>query len=126
VDEPLVIRAIPGLIDQVILNLIINAAQAIEDRQAAGDDHPGLITISTSGDEHHAELSVSDNGGGIPEEVRDKVYDQFMTTKVVGRGSGQGLAICRRIVTGNGGTIDFTTGPAGTMFTIRMARWEAR
>jgi C4-dicarboxylate-specific signal transduction histidine kinase len=122
--QPLLIRAVPGMINQVVLNLVVNAAHAIEDRRSSGDQRPGSIVIATSAAERMVELSVGDNGGGIPGEVRDRVYDQFVTTKAVGRGTGQGLAICHNIITGNGGTIDFTTGPAGTTFTVCLPRWE--
>jgi signal transduction histidine kinase len=122
-SQPVVARAVPGTLNQVAVNLIVNAAQAIEDRLAAGDDRPGEIIVATSAGDRWIEVTISDNGGGIPAEIRDKVYDQFMTTKAIGRGTGQGLAICRNLMAGNEGTIDFTTGPAGTTFTIGLAPW---
>ncbi|PKU25800.1 PAS domain S-box protein [Telmatospirillum siberiense] len=92
-----------GEMNQVFLNLIVNAAHAIE---ASGKPLPGRITISTSHTEDHIEIRVADNGTGIPENIRDKIFDPFFTTKEVGKGTGQGLAICRDVVVAkHGGTI---------------------
>lgn len=109
-----------GDIGQVIINLIINAAHALE-----GSDTPeqqGCIRVATRVDREHVVISVQDNGKGIPENVRNKIFDPFFTTKEVGKGSGQGLAISRSIIEEkHGGTIDFTTESGkGTTFTVRL------
>lgn len=83
-----------GEINQVFLNLIVNAAQAIE----ASGKVPGTITVSTARFGDQVEISVSDTGAGIPTEIRDKIFDPFFTTKEVGKGTGQGLAICHNVV----------------------------
>gem|GEM_PF-2425169 len=99
----------PGEINQVLLNLIVNAAHAI------GDVHnhaqiKGTITITTQRKGDWAEIRVQDTGSGIPEKIRDKIFDPFFTTKPVGKGTGQGLAIARAcIVEKHGGTISFET-----------------
>lgn len=86
-----------GEINQVFLNLIINAAHAIQDAERdAGNG--GEIAIRTALVGEYVEISISDNGCGIPQEHLDKIYDPFFTTKEVGRGTGQGLAITHSIV----------------------------
>jgi len=86
-----------GELNQVFLNLIVNAAHAIHD---AGKDsgNGGMISIGTAVVGEHVEVTIADNGCGIPQENLDKIYDPFFTTKEVGRGTGQGLAITRSIV----------------------------
>jgi PAS domain S-box-containing protein len=120
------VPCVPGEINQVILNLIVNAAQAIEAAgKRAGDADPakrGLIRVSTRLDGDFAELSVADNGTGIPESARSKIFDPFFTTKEVGKGSGQGLAIAHAvIVERHGGELRFETEMGrGTRFIIRL------
>lgn len=92
-----------GDINQVILNLVVNAAHAIESFRA-GDR--GTIHIRTSTQNEHVLIEISDNGGGVPDEIRDRIFDPFFTTKEVGKGTGQGLGIARKvIVDGHGGDL---------------------
>ena len=109
-----------GGMNQVFLNLIVNAAHAIGD--ATRDGERGLIRVATAVDGDHVRISIADTGGGIPPEVADRIYDPFFTTKDVGRGTGQGLAIARTIVVErHGGTLSFDTEPGhGTTFHIRL------
>jgi signal transduction histidine kinase len=110
-----------GELNQVVLNLIVNAAHAIADvRPRAGG--MGRIHVSTRLDGSFAEIRVSDTGGGIPESIRDKVFDPFFTTKPIGKGTGQGLAIAHTVVVQkHNGTIDFESQPGeGTTFVIRL------
>ncbi len=110
----------PGDLNQVFLNVIVNAAHAIED-VVQGTDARGIIRVRTATDGDAVVIAISDTGGGIPPEVRGKVFEPFFTTKDVGRGSGQGLAIARSIVEAHGGTISFETMPGqGTTFRIRI------
>jgi signal transduction histidine kinase len=112
----------PGEINQVLLNLVVNAAHAIADVVGTGGGR-GTITIRTEHDTADTVLiTVSDTGGGIPEAIRDRVFDPFFTTKEVGRGTGQGLALARAaIVDRHGGTIRFDSEPgAGTTFFVRL------
>ena len=108
-----------GEMNQVFLNLIVNGAHAIE---ASGGDGQGRIRVSTRKDGDWAEIRVADTGSGIPADIRSKIFDPFFTTKEVGRGTGQGLAICRDIVVNkHGGKIFFETGEGkGTTFVIRL------
>ncbi|MGD8453914.1 MAG: cache domain-containing protein [Phycisphaerae bacterium] len=107
--------------NQVILNLIVNAAHAIKDVVGDGGHGKGTIAVSTRHDDGVAEIRVSDTGTGIPVEVRDKIFDPFFTTKEVGRGTGQGLAIAHRVVQKHHGTLTFETEVGrGTTFIIRL------
>ncbi len=110
-------------INQVILNLVINAAHAIADQQIISSaTEKGIITLKTRNIGEFAEIRIIDTGSGIPENIRTRVFDPFFTTKGVGKGSGQGLAIARTIITEtHHGTIDFETGVGcGTTFIIRL------
>ena len=110
-----------GEINQVILNLIVNAAHAINDNVAATHGL-GKITVRTWQEGNEVVFSVADSGGGVPERVRDKIFDPFFTTKEVGRGTGQGLAIARAVVVEkHGGQISFETELGkGTTFFVRL------
>lgn len=115
------IRCFAGEINQVVLNLVINAAHAIADLQG-GHVTKGHIRICTRREAENVVLSVSDTGCGIPADVRERIFDPFFTTKEVGRGTGQGLAISRSIVVDkHGGSIAVDTEVgSGTTFTIRL------
>ncbi len=115
------VLCLPGDFNQVILNILINAAHAIGEK-VRGTDAKGLITIRTAADGDHLRLTVADTGSGIPEENRRKIFDPFFTTKEVGKGTGQGLAITHNIVVAkHGGTIDFESEPGkGTTFVVRV------
>jgi PAS domain S-box-containing protein len=112
----------PGEFNQVILNIIVNAAHAIADVVGDGSGGKGTIRVSTRLDREWVEVRISDTGGGIPESARPRVFDPFFTTKAVGKGTGQGLAIAHSvIVKKHGGTIHFETEMGkGTTFIIRL------
>jgi signal transduction histidine kinase len=111
-----------GEINQVLLNLIVNAAHAIGDVVGDAGRGRGKIRIATSAGERYAEIRVSDTGTGIPEAVRTRIFDPFFTTKEVGRGTGQGLSIARAtVVDKHGGTLTFETELGkGTTFIVRL------
>jgi len=106
-----------GEFNQIILNLIVNAAQAIEE---SGRGNEGLIQISTRSVDHNLVVDVNDNGCGIPKSIQDRVFEPFFTTKDVGKGTGQGLALCYRIVTQSfNGTIELISEEGqGTTFSL--------
>jgi two-component system, NtrC family, sensor kinase len=110
-----------GEINQVILNLLVNAAHAISD-VVKDSGHLGKLNVRTRLDGNEVEISISDTGTGIPESARDKIFDPFFTTKEVGKGTGQGLAIARSVIVNkHGGTLRFETECGkGTTFFIRL------
>ena len=121
-DLPMV-SCFPDQLNQVILNLIINAVHAIEactTPLSAGQ--LGAITVATRTDGDWVEIQVSDSGCGIPEAIQPHIFEPFFTTKEVGKGTGQGLALAHDIIVNkHGGRIDFTSTPGqGTTFTIRL------
>jgi two-component system NtrC family sensor kinase len=107
------IKCSPSQVNQVLLNLITNAAQAAE---GSG----GVITLTTRAvDSSHIAVDITDNGKGIPPEVLPSIFDPFFTTKGPGRGTGLGLSIAYKIVTDHGGRIDVASRVGvGTKFTV--------
>jgi len=116
------VMCVPGEFNQVILNLIVNAAHAIADVVGDLPGVKGKITVSTHHDGEWAEIRVRDTGTGIPEAVQPSIFNPFFTTKGVGKGTGQGLSIAHTvIVQKHGGTISFDTAMGvGTTFKIRL------
>jgi PAS domain S-box-containing protein len=114
-----------GDLNQVFLNLLLNAAHSIGD-VVGGTSNRGRIQVKTridaTPDGDWAVVAISDTGKGIPEEVRSRIFEPFFTTKQVGKGSGQGLALARAIVVEkHGGTLTFVTQVgAGTTFYVRI------
>lgn len=117
--------AVPCLIaefNQVMLNLIVNAADAIAERQAQGSPERGLIKISAAVNPDRVEIRIADNGVGIPDANKQRMFEQFFTTKPVGKGTGQGLALSRNvIVEKHGGDLSFvSTEGVGTCFIVQL------
>jgi signal transduction histidine kinase len=111
------VRGHAGQINQVFMNLLTNAAQALAGRDNA------TITIVTKGDAKDVTVKVIDNGPGIPPEVLPKIWDPFFTTKDVGEGTGLGLSIVHELVHRHGGEITCETKiGTGTTFTVRLPR----
>ncbi len=110
-----------GDLNQVFLNLIVNAAHAIAD-VVANTGNRGIIRIRTTREGDRVRIDIADTGCGIPASIRKRIFEPFFTTKEVGRGSGQGLAIARSIVVDkHGGTLTFESEVhKGTTFTIRL------
>lgn len=109
-------------LNQVVLNLIVNAVDAVKDAKAKGIIEKGLITIRTFREGKNVIIEIEDNGTGIPDTIRQKVFDPFFTTKEVGKGTGQGLSISHSIIVEkHGGSIDFRSTPGkGTTFIIAL------
>ncbi len=116
------VTCLPGEFNQVILNMLVNAAHAIGDVVGAGAGGKGTITVSTRAVGEFAEIRISDTGGGITPEIRAKIFDPFFTTKAVGRGTGQGLAIAHDVIVNkHGGSIALESEPGkGATFIIRI------
>jgi signal transduction histidine kinase len=121
-DENLpLVPCFPGEFNQVVLNLIVNAAHAIE---ASKEGRPvgelGRITVQTRLHPGEVEVAVSDDGTGIPEDIQHRIFEPFFTTKPVGKGTGQGLAIAYKVVVDkHGGRIRLDSAPGrGTTFQL--------
>jgi len=110
-----------GDLNQVFLNLLVNAAHAVADVMK-GTGNKGCIAVRTRRDANCVEVAIEDSGAGIPHDIREKIFDPFFTTKQVGRGTGQGLALARAIVVEkHGGTLTFhTEAGRGTTFFVRL------
>lgn len=114
------IECFPALLSQVLLNLVVNAAQAIDDE--------GTVTVRTRLEGSYVCIDVGDTGRGIRTEHRDKIFRAGFTTKPMGEGTGIGLALSREIVVDtHGGSIDFDTEPGrGTTFHVRIPLVQKR
>ena len=109
-----------GEINQVLLNIVINAAHAIEER-VEGTRERGRIRIATRREGDDAVVEIADDGVGIAPELQDRIYEPFFTTKAIGRGSGQGLALARSTIEQHSGSIECDSVPGeGTTFTLRL------
>jgi PAS domain S-box-containing protein len=109
----------PGKISQVFLNLIINAAQSIQEKFR--NEKKGIITITTHQDDTHIYCSITDNGSGIPETVKPKIFDPFFTTKDPKIGTGLGLSLSFDIIQKHNGDIIVESTPGeGTTFTVKL------
>ncbi|QDU56127.1 Blue-light-activated protein [Aeoliella mucimassa] len=109
-------------LNQVLLNLVVNACDAIVSKFGEGDQ--GQIHITTRSTETEVVIEIRDNGCGIPTEAQHRVFDQFFTTKEVGKGTGQGLALCRNVIVKmHGGTLRFESEVGqGTTFYIGLPK----
>jgi two-component system NtrC family sensor kinase len=120
-DHPIFVRADPGQVQQILLNLLNNALHAVEERHPEGG---GVITVSCSlGEDGMVGIDVRDNGSGISPENMECIFTPFFTTKPVGKGTGLGLSVCHGIVDRMGGQLDVrSTKGVGTTFTVRLPR----
>ena len=110
----------PGDINQALLNLVVNAAHAIQARE--GDVDPGRIEIRSSASEDHVKVRIEDNGVGISEQVKERIFDPFFTTKKAGKGTGQGLHIAYAAIheRHGGELLCHSTPGVGTVFEITL------
>ncbi|WP_419899387.1 response regulator [Roseomonas sp. USHLN139] len=99
------LRCSPSLLNQVVMNIVSNAADAIPER--------GSITVETDNDAKFYRISVTDSGPGVPEDLRERIFEPFFTTKPVGAGTGLGLAIAYNVIQAHDGTISVGSGPQG-------------
>jgi len=110
------VRGDAAALNQVWLNLLKNAGEALETRG-------GTISVEARSEGREIVVQIRDDGPGVSDEVRARLFQPFVSTKEAGRGTGLGLSICHRIVTEHGGTLELTSG-AGTVFTIRLPTEE--
>lgn len=109
------VRMNPGRIEQVVINLLLNAGHA------AGKSPNGRVVLRTARDDGHVRISVEDNGPGVPQEIRDRIFEPFFTTKSGDQGTGMGLAISQRIVDEHRGTLELASEVgAQTCFVVRL------
>jgi len=121
-EDDLDVTGFASDLSQAFLNLLVNAAHAIQERKNDHPDLQGCIRISTHVEDDHVEIQFSDNGTGIPEEILARVFEPFFTTKGVGKGTGQGLAFVHNVVVDRHSgslSIDSTLG-AGTTFFLKL------
>jgi signal transduction histidine kinase len=112
------IRAIGDHLTQALMNLLINAADALEEMPA---DHQAAITVKTQALENDALIEIADNGGGIDVETLAKVFDEYFTTKPAGKGTGLGLALSRELIQDGGGALTLESAPGcGTVARITL------
>jgi len=114
------IYAVAAELNQVFLNLLVNAAHAVAAAHGTSGDGPGLIRIATTVEGDGVVVRLTDNGIGIPDDVKEHIFDPFFTTKDVGEGSGQGLSVARSIVVNHhDGMIDAESVPGvGTTLSV--------
>jgi signal transduction histidine kinase len=113
---------LPGEISQALLNIIVNAAQAIEEANQNNPNKKGVIAIKTNKNDDWVEIHIADTGSGMPDSVQPHIFEPFYTTKEVGKGTGQGLAIAYNIIEiKHGGRLSFHSKQnKGTIFTIHL------
>jgi len=117
-----VVRALPVELNQVFLNIILNAAHAVGEVTEGGENGKGEITVATKLLDDAVRVSISDSGTGIPEDIKARIFDPFFTTKEVGKGTGQGLSIAHSVVVNQhlGRLVCDSVLGVGTTFTIEI------
>ena len=121
------VSVVPQEIGRVLLNLLTNAFHAVsEKKKEAPVGYEPTVTVSTHKTDHGVEIMVGDNGGGIPDSIKDKIFQPFFTTKPTGQGTGLGLSMSYDIVTkGHGGALTVASEAGkGTTFTVKLPNWE--
>ena len=119
IDEQLFVEGHVTLIEQVLLNLLLNARDAIRERRSRASDLQGLIEVAAERTvEGFISITVEDNGGGIGDEAAERLFEPFFTTKPVGKGTGLGLSVSYRIVRDMNGEISSRNTGTGAIFTI--------
>lgn len=116
------VLCLPGEINQVLLNIIVNAAHAIAASSEGSQGDKGTISIASHTRSDSVAIHISDTGSGVPKEIQHRIFDPFFTTKGVGHGTGQGLAIAHNVIKDkHGGNLRFETQPGeGTTFIIEL------
>ncbi len=105
---------------QAALNLVLNGIDAVEETET-----PGLVHVRSTCDERWVFVSVEDNGPGVPDDLRERIFDPFMSTKPVGKGTGLGLSVSRQLIRAGGGELslmDESGSLGGALFQIRLPK----
>jgi two-component system NtrC family sensor kinase len=117
--ETEMLTCLPGELNQVLMNIVANAIDAIDENETSGGT--GRITIATGQQNGHFVIRVRDTGKGIPEEIRNRIFEPFFTTKPIGQGTGLGLAISYGIMQAHQGSMEFSTKAGeGTEFILKI------
>lgn len=125
-EQDCLVVGMQGRLQQVLVNLLVNARDAIRARRVRESDTPsGLIHIALVVDEVTAHVHIADNGGGVPAAVIDRIFEPFFTTKPVGQGTGLGLAIAYGIASDHHGTLTCRNDGEGAVFTLSLPLAEA-
>ncbi|MEB3212455.1 MAG: MHYT domain-containing protein [Leptolyngbyaceae bacterium] len=121
------IECYPGLLNQVFMNLLVNAVDALDEVMVGATTqelkaHPGQITVRTVRVDHHwVEIAIADNGPGIPKDIKEQIFDPFFTTKPIGKGTGIGLSISYQIIVEkHGGKLECVSSSDGTEFVMQL------
>lgn len=107
-------------LEQVFINLIVNAKDALEEMKNSLHDKKVMVTSHHDKDKNEIMIQFSDNGPGIPDDIRERIFEPFFTTKEVGKGTGLGLSISYGIIKAHHGSIEAASGADGTVFTIML------
>ncbi|MEM1056510.1 MAG: tetratricopeptide repeat protein [Bacteroidota bacterium] len=125
-EEPVPVYGNPQSLDRALVNLVDNARRAVTDRREEDDSFRPFVCVSLDRLDDEAVLRVMDNGPGVPEEIRDRIFEPFFSTRPTGQGTGLGLALARQIVAdGHGGDLSLEPTEAGASFVIRLPLTEA-
>ncbi len=121
------VECYPGQLNQVFMNILANAIEALEESSANRSDqdlqkYPNRITIHTSINDQWVRIAIADNGPGIPKSIQSRIFDPFFTTKPIGKGTGMGMSISYQIITEkHGGKLEcFSTLGEGTEFVVQI------
>lgn len=120
VGEDVGLHADPEIIGRALLNLIVNAVQSIESQPAEAGGPLGTVVVEIAEGVEEVTLSVTDDGPGLPQEVVGKLFQPFVTTKI--SGTGLGLAIVKTSIEGHGGSVEVSSEPGRTRFTLRLPK----
>jgi PAS domain S-box-containing protein len=116
-----VVEGVAARLEQVFVNLLLNAAQALP--EGAPEEHE--VALTTTHDAEFVRVMISDTGTGMTDEIKKRIFDPFFTTKPAGVGTGLGLPICQGIVSAHGGTLEVTSKPnLGSTFTVKLRRFH--
>ena len=107
-------------LEQMIVNFILNARDAIIEKKLTLESLEGQIHVATTTDDTYVVLNIEDNGTGIPDDILQKIWSPFFTTKTKGQGTGIGLSICSRIIREHNALIEIKTSKRGTSFIIKF------
>ena len=120
-EAPVPVEADAQALDRALVNLVDNARRAVQERKAADDAFRPLVCVALDRVDGHAVLRVMDNGDGVPEDLHDRVFEPFFSTRPTGEGTGLGLPLARQIVVdGHGGALELEPTEAGATFAIRL------